>query len=335
MLWFNGWKRIFVNDETRQCLHLQNSVTDIAKAVEILSSGGLVAVPSETVYGLGADATNALAVQNIFTAKQRPVGHPLIVHVANIESARSFSSDFNEVAETLGSAFWPGPLTLLVKRSIKVIDEITGGRETVALRVPAHETFQKVLAAFSRIASGAIAAPSANLYGSVSPTTAQHVLSDMGYLIDAVIDGGQCAVGIESTIVDCTVNPPTILRQGAITLELVNEALTPTGVIATEEINGDSRAPGMKLSHYAPRANVKLFETKDSLFAYANQCDVNKVPYVSITGHEDQKLYARELYSLLRDADALQPHEILVLLPESTDIGIAIRDRLFKAAAPH
>ena len=335
MLWFNGWKRIFVNDETRQCLQLQNSVTDIAKAVEILSSGGLVAVPSETVYGLGADATNALAVQNIFTAKQRPVGHPLIVHVANIESARSFSSDFNEVAETLGSAFWPGPLTLLVKRSIKVIDEITGGRETVALRVPAHETFQKVLAAFSRIASGAIAAPSANLYGSVSPTTAQHVLSDMGYLIDAVIDGGQCAVGIESTIVDCTVNPPTILRQGAITLELVNEALTPTGVIATEEINGDSRAPGMKLSHYAPRANVKLFETKDSLFAYANQCDVNKVPYVSITGHEDQKLYARELYSLLRDADALQPHEILVLLPESTDIGIAIRDRLFKAAAPH
>jgi L-threonylcarbamoyladenylate synthase len=335
MLWFNGWKRIFVNDETRQCLQLQNSVTDIAKAVEILSSGGLVAVPSETVYGLGADATNSSAVQKIFTAKQRPVGHPLIVHVANIESARSFSSDFNEVAETLGSAFWPGPLTLLVKRSIKVIDEITGGRETVALRVPAHETFQKVLAAFSRISSGAIAAPSANLYGSVSPTTAQHVLSDMGYLIDAVIDGGQCAVGIESTIVDCTVNPPTILRQGAITLELVNEALTPTGVIATEEINGDSRAPGMKLSHYAPRANVKLFETKDSLFAYANQCDVNKVPYVSITGHEDQKLYARDLYSLLRDADALQPHEILVLLPESTDIGIAIRDRLFKAAAPH
>lgn len=324
-----------MNDETRQCLQLQNSVTDIAKAVEILSSGGLVAVPSETVYGLGADATNSSAVQKIFTAKQRPVGHPLIVHVANIESARSFSSDFNEVAETLGSAFWPGPLTLLVKRSIKVIDEITGGRETVALRVPAHETFQKVLAAFSRISSGAIAAPSANLYGSVSPTTAQHVLSDMGYLIDAVIDGGQCAVGIESTIVDCTVNPPTILRQGAITLELVNEALTPTGVIATEEINGDSRAPGMKLSHYAPRANVKLFETKDSLFAYANQCDVNKVPYVSITGHEDQKLYARDLYSLLRDADALQPHEILVLLPESTDIGIAIRDRLFKAAAPH
>jgi len=324
-----------VNDETRQCLQLQNSVTDIAKAVEILSSGGLVAVPSETVYGLGADATNSSAVQKIFTAKQRPVGHPLIVHVANIESARSFSSDFNEVAETLGSTFWPGPLTLLVKRSIKVIDEITGGRETVALRVPAHETFQKILTAFSRISSGAIAAPSANLYGSVSPTTAQHVLSDMGYLIDAIIDGGQCAVGIESTIVDCTVNPPTILRQGAITLELVNEALTPTGVIATEEINGDSRAPGMKLSHYAPRANVKLFETKDSLFAYANQCDVNKVPYVSITGHEDQKLYARDLYSLLRDADALQPHEMLVLLPESTDIGIAIRDRLFKAAAPH
>ena len=335
MFWFNGWKRIFVNDEARQCLQLENSVTDIAKAVEILSSGGLLAVPSETVYGLGADATSSSAVRKIFAAKKRPAGHPLIIHVTNIESARTFSSDFNEVAETLGSEFWPGPLTLLVKRSSKVIDEITGGRETVALRVPAHETFQKILAAFSQKASGAIAAPSANLYGSVSPTTAEHVLSEMGHLIDAVIDGGQCAVGIESTIVDCTVSPPTILRQGAITLDLVNAALTPTGIIATEEINGDSRAPGMKLSHYAPRADVKLFETKDSLFAYANQCDMKEIPYVSIIGHDDPKLYARELYSLLRDADALQPHEILVLLPESSDIGVAIRDRLFKAAAPH
>lgn len=239
------------------------------------------------------------------------------------------------MAETLASTFWPGPLTLLVKRSSKVIDDITGGRETVALRVPAHETFQKVLHAFSQGGSGAIAAPSANKYGSVSPTTAQHVLSDMGNLIDAVLDGGNCVVGIESTIIDCTVNPPAILRQGAITLELVNSALRHTGVVATEEFTGESRAPGMKLSHYAPLATVKLFENRDALSSYEEQCVLNKVSFAIILGHEDRVLYARELYSLLRDADALQPKEILVLLPEPIDIGMAIRDRLFKAAAPH
>jgi L-threonylcarbamoyladenylate synthase len=157
----------------------------------------------------------------------------------------------------------------------------------------------------------------------------------MGHLIDAVLDGGNCEVGIESTIIDCTVDPPAILRQGAITLELVNAALQNTGIIATEEVDGDSRAPGMKLSHYAPRALVKLFETRELLFSHAQKCMENEVHYVSIFGHDDRELYARELYSMLRDADALQPEEILVLLPESIDIGTAIRDRLFKAAAPH
>jgi len=328
-------REFFVNGESPRCLQLKDNVRDVAKAVEILVAGGLVALPSETVYGLGADATNTSAVLKIFAAKQRPVGHPLIVHVANIETARTFSCDFNKVAETLGAAFWPGPLTLLVKRSNRVIDEITGGRETVAMRVPAHETFQLVLTAFSQTGSGAIAAPSANLYGSVSPTTAQHVFGDMGNLIDAVLDGGPCVVGIESTIVDCTVNSPVILRQGAVTLEMVNSALKPIGVVAAEEFGGDSRAPGMKLSHYAPRAMVKLFESKESLSTYARQCEANAVTCVSITGNNDRELYARELYSLIRDADALHPQEILVLLPESMDIGVAIRDRLFKAAAPH
>ena len=192
-----------------------------------------------------------------------------------------------------------------------------------------------MLHAFSQVGSGAIAAPSANKYGSVSPTTAQHVLSDMGNLIDAVLDGGNCVVGIESTIVDCTVNPPAILRQGAITLELVNSALRHTGTVATEEFTGESRAPGMKLSHYAPVATVKLFENKDALASYEEQCVLNELSFASILGHEDRELYARNLYSLLREADALQPKEILVLLPEPIDIGVAIRDRLFKAAAPH
>lgn len=328
-------REFYVSEEQRKCLQLIDNAQGIAQATEILCAGGTVALPSETVYGLGADATNALAVQKIFSAKNRPNGHPLIIHVENVNSARIFSDDFNVVAETLATTFWPGPLTLLVKRSSKVIDEISGGRETVALRVPAHETFQKVLHAFSQVGSGAIAAPSANKYGSVSPTTAQHVLSDMGNLIDAVLDGGNCVVGIESTIVDCTVNPPAILRQGAITLELVNSALRHTGIVATEEFTGESRAPGMKLSHYAPLATVKLFENSDALSSYEEKCALSKVPFVKILGHEDRELYARELYSLLRDADALQPKEILVLLPEPIDIGVAIRDRLFKAAAPH
>ena len=227
-----------VSEEQRKCLQLTDNAEGITQATEILCAGGIVALPSETVYGLGADATNALAVQKIFSAKNRPTEHPLIIHVENINSARFFSDDFNVVAETLASTFWPGPLTLLVKRSSNVIDDITGGRETVALRVPAHETFQKVLLAFSQIGSGAIAAPSANKYGAVSPTTAQHVLSDMGNLINDVLDGGDCVVGIESTIIDCTVNPPAILRQGAITLELVNSALRHTGIVATEEFTG-------------------------------------------------------------------------------------------------
>lgn len=328
-------REFYVSKEQRKCLQLTDNAKGIGQATEILSAGGTVALPSETVYGLGADATNPLAVHKIFSAKNRPTGHPLIIHVENIKSARFFSDDFNVVAETLASTFWPGPLTLLVKRSSKVIDDVTGGRETVALRVPAHETFQKVLHAFSHVGSGAIAAPSANKYGSVSPTTAQHVLSDMGDLIDAVLDGGNCVVGIESTIVDCTVNPPAILRQGAITLELVNSALRHTGIVATEDFTGESRAPGMKLSHYAPLATVKLFENKNALSLYEEQCVLNKVSFATILGHEIQELYARELYSSLRDADALQPEEILVLLPEPTDIGVAIRDRLFKAAAPH
>jgi len=327
-------REFFVSDYVAVCLELIDDIEGIAQATEILRAGGTVALPSETVYGLGADATNASAVSKIFTAKNRPASHPLIIHIENIESARSFSNDFNVVAETLGSSFWPGPLTLLVKRSNKVIDEITGGRETVALRVPAHETFQKVLHAFSQVGSGAIAAPSANKYGSVSPTTAQHVLSDMGNHIDAVLDGGNCVVGIESTIVDCTVNPPAILRQGAITLEHVNSALMHTGTVATEESTGESRAPGMKLSHYAPLASVKLFEHREALSTYEKDCALNKISFVTILGSENREIYARELYSMLRDADASQPTEILVLLPEPSDIGKAIRDRLFKAAAP-
>lgn len=328
-------REFYVSKNVGVCLELKDDIEGIAQATEILCAGGTVALPSETVYGLGADATNAIAVGKIFSAKNRPTGHPLIIHVKDINSARSFSNDFNIVAETLASSFWPGPLTLLVNRSSKVMNEITGGRETVALRVPAHETFQRVLHAFSQVGSGAVAAPSANKYGSVSPTTAQHVQNDMGNLINAVLDGGSCIVGIESTIVDCTVDPPAILRQGAITLDLINAALRPTGIVATEEFTGESRAPGMKLSHYAPVATVKLFENRDALSLYEEECVKTQASFVSILGHEDRELYARELYSLLRDADVLGPQEILVLLPEPIDIGIAIRDRLFKAAAPH
>jgi len=323
-----------VKNQSPQCLQLFDNPKDVAQCVQILQNGGLVALPSETVYGLGADATNPQAVRRVFEAKKRPTGHPLIIHVANIEDARKFSSDFNNVAEILGSTFWPGPLTLLVKRSNRVIDEITGGRETVALRVPSHTLFQKVLAYFSDVGSGAIAAPSANLYGSVSPTTSQHVSGDLGDRIDAILDGGPCGVGIESTIVDCSVTPPVVLRQGAITLKNLNDVLAAIGVVVSDQVTGDSRAPGMQISHYSPSAEVKLFENLSDLKTYEKTRIANGIQVATILGSSNREIYARELYALLRSADSLHPQEILVLLPPSTDIGVAIRDRLFKAAAP-
>src|SRR5215207_1152978 len=231
-------------------------ITDVDEAGRRLLAGGLVAIPTETVYGLAARADDAAAVSRVFLVKGRPAGHPLIVHLANADELDDWAIDIGDVGRVLASACWPGPLTLLLRRSGRVIDEITGGRDTVGVRVPAHPLTTTLLAVV-----GAVVAPSANRFGRVSPTTATHVVGDLGRHLDperdAILDGGPSPVGVESTIVDCTVDPPQVLRPGGIAVEdiarIVGGELAPP--------SGASRASGMLASHYAPSCEVRLVES--------------------------------------------------------------------------
>ena len=300
---------------------------DVEHAVEILRSGGTVGLPTETVYGLGADASDTQAVARIFRIKGRPADHPLIVHVANSEVARRWSAEWTDEAERLADAFWPGPLTIVVRRAHHVIDEVTGGRDTVALRCPSHPMMQAVLTAFD----GGIAAPSANRFGKVSPTTARHVLDDLGSDVDYVLDGGACSVGLESTIVDCSVSPPQILRPGAITEQQI------VGVLgAVEPARGPSRAPGMLESHYAPRCRVHPVESAQAAGDLHEHLDDMGVPRSTIRildASADPSSFATSMYADLRACDAVGITDAIVVLPPESGIGSAIRDRIFKAAA--
>lgn len=288
---------------------------DIETAGAVLARGGVIGFPTETVYGLGADARSPEAVNRIFRIKGRPADHPLIVHVADLAAAAELSSDWNENARRLAERFWPGPLTLVVHRSPDVIDEVTGGRDTVAIRVPRHALALRLLQEFA----GPVAAPSANRFGRVSPTCAQHVRDDLGSDVDFVLDGGSCEVGLESTIVDCTVDPPQVLRPGAITAEQVMAAV---GSIA--EASGPSRAPGMLESHYAPYCRVVPVDVED-----ATPRDAERV----LDARSDPDRFARDVYALLRECDDQGVDTVAVLLPPDSGIGRAIRDRVFKAAA--
>ena len=232
--------------------------TDVSRAVECLTGGGLVAIPTETVYGLGADADDAVAVARIFAVKGRPVDHPLIVHVSGADELVSWAEEVPAAAELLAATCWPGPLTLLLPRAARVLDAVTGGRDSVGLRAPAHPLTQELLVRSGR----AIAAPSANPFGRVSPTTAAHVLTDLGAVLDpatdVILDGGPSPIGVESTIVDCTTDPPQLLRPGGIPREDI-EHLLDVGLAPAE---GASRAPGMLVAHYSPAATVVLADDR-------------------------------------------------------------------------
>ena len=312
-----------------------SSVTDIKHAATLLRDGKIVALPTETVYGLGADATNPSAVREIFSAKGRPTNHPLIVHVLSEESAKEWASSFNAAAQCLASHFWPGPLTLLVSRSAKATDVITGARTTVAVRVPSHPVMREVLLALDPHGFGAVAAPSANTFGSVSPTTAVHVLDDLDGRIDAILDAGPCSVGVESTIIDCSGEVPLLLRPGGVTYEAAMLALQDINQYLEVSKEVESRAPGMLKSHYAPVSPVELFETEADLSQRQRLAVENQESVITITGPPDLEVFATRLYSLLREADSHRPHAILVLLPPAHDLGVAIRDRLTKASAAH
>jgi L-threonylcarbamoyladenylate synthase len=300
--------------------------TDVDRAVSVLRAGGLVAVPTETVYGLAADATNAEAVRRIFAVKGRPADHPLIVHLASADDVRQWAAVVPPAAERLIATAWPGPLTVIVPRAAGVLDEVTGGRPTVGLRVPAHPMAR----ALAERSGTAFAAPSANRFGSVSPTTAAHVVTDLGDLLDpardVVLDGGACPVGVESTIVDCVADPAQILRAGGVPVEDVRRILEGAVGAAT----GPSRASGMLASHYAPRCAVKLVDHPDD--AVALRAGTPDSEILDLTA--DLVAYAHELYARLRDADTRGVTTIIAVLPPPVGLGHAIRDRLAKAAAP-
>lgn len=305
----------------------------LARAAQELKSGVLVAFPTETVYGLGADATNSEAVARIYQVKGRPADHPLIVHLADAQDIAEWSDDIPDYAIDLARSFWPGPMTLILKRSELAQDFITGGQETVGLRVPDHTLALALLGAFKKIGGKGVAAPSANRFGGVSPTTAEAVRTELGEFLgdsDLVLDGGPSQVGIESTIIDCTSDAPRILRPGAITVEMI-EDVTGLTVVNRDDV---IRVSGSLEHHYAPSAEVVLDghpRPGDGLIALNTfPTPEGAVRLASPINNED---FARQLYGALREADAQGIDQVVVIQPEGEGIAIAIRDRLKRASA--
>lgn len=302
---------------------------DVDLAVERLRSGGVVAMPTETVYGLAADARNRAAVARVFEVKGRPTDHPLIVHLASADQLPTWAADVSDQAAKLAAACWPGPLTMLLPRHPDVDDTVTGGLPSIGIRVPSHPLAQSLL---TRFGSG-LAAPSANRFGKVSPTTAQHVLDDLGPFLDPardlILDGGASEVGVESTIVDLTVDPPQVLRAGAIDADDLGRILA--GDIA--EGTGPSRASGMLTSHYAPACAVEPVADRSAADAVAERRRAGGERVGVLDRTDDLVVAANRLYADLRAADDAGLDRLVVVLPPAAGLGHAIRDRLFKASA--
>ncbi len=309
------------------------------RAADLLCDGGTVAIPTETVYGLAADAADDAAVAEIFVAKGRPAGHPLIVHVDSFERVDAWADVSDPRVECLAECFWPGPLTLILPRTARVSSLVVGDRRTVGVRVPDHPVATAVLAAFAKIGSGGVAAPSANRFGHVSPTTAAHVLDDLDGRIDAVIDGGDARVGVESTILELiSGRPPTLLRPGGVSVEEIEEALDE---LVVDGRSGESRAAGMLASHYAPTASVEIVESLRTLTVDEDVAVVGPIgdlvidgtPAVVLALSDEAAGFASGLYTALRAADALGVARIVVLPPTHGGLLDAVMDRLRKAAA--
>jgi len=322
----------------------------MAAAASHLVAGGLVAFPTETVYGLGADASNAMAVARIYSVKGRPADHPLIVHVGSMDGLGEWARDIPGYAISLARDYWPGPMTLVLKRSLLAKDFITGGQDTVGVRVPNHPVALALLEAFESVGGKGIAAPSANRFGQVSPTTAVAVVQEIGEFLDSVdqiIDGGACAVGVESTIIDCTGDAPRILRPGAITVAMI-EASTGQMVVkasnsfidaqvlevgVTASVTEEIRVSGSLDNHYAPAAKVLLCETPtpgQGFIAHASM--ETPAGVIRLASPQSDEEFAQILYSALREADAQGLKEVVVMQPIGIGIAVAIRDRLARAA---
>lgn len=319
-------------------------MSEIQKAAELLAAGELVAMPTETVYGLAADASNPAAVAKIFAAKGRPADHPLIVHIGDIAQLGKWARDIPPAAHALAEKYWPGPLTLILKRQSNVPDAVTGGQDTVGIRMPNHPLALALLNEFASVGSGAVAAPSANKFGRISPTKASHVKSDLGDAVAMILDGGESEVGIESTIVDLSRGTPVVLRPGAITAEEIETTLgqhaeTPTDVPAP-------RVSGALAAHYAPRTPLQLV-TSDGLLKQVDAC-VFKGQTIAVLAFSVPPLrhpavlwfaaantaahYAHDLYANLRLLDIAGVDLILVETPPADPEWRAVADRLGRAA---
>lgn len=310
----------------------------VREAAAILRRGGLVAFPTETVYGLGADAENPAAVARLFTAKGRPDDHPLIVHLGDYAQVKCWARAVPAMARRLAARFWPGPLTLILKCAADVSRAVTGGQDTVGLRMPDHPAALALLRAFG----GGVAAPSANRFGRVSPTTAAHVREELGEAVDYILNGGPCSVGIESTILDLSGARPRLLRPGAIAPEALAEVL---GELPLPSARGAPRVPGALPSHYAPRTPLEIVVT-EALMAeverrlsqggrvavLARTAATPPVGCVCQVMPADAEAYARELYARLRALDALGADRLLIEAPPDTAAWEAVRDRLARAA---
>lgn len=307
-------------------------MSEVIEAARVLHDGFLVAFPTETVYGLGADATSASAVARVYEVKGRPADHPLIVHLSSSRGMDQWAREIPPYAEALAQAFWPGPMTLVLTRSDLAGDFITGGQDTVGLRVPGHPVALELLAAYEELGGRGVAAPSANRFGRVSPTSAQAVREELSQHLepqDIILEGGSSEVGIESTIIDCTGAAPSILRPGAITPEMI------TRVTGLELGVGSSgiRVSGSLESHYSPRARVVLGDIPhpgDGFIALASHTTPDGA--IRLAAPETPEDYARVLYKALRDADAQLLTRVVAIPPEGDDIAAAIRDRLERAS---
>lgn len=308
------------------------SNSEIEKAAQALLVGNLVAFPTETVYGLGADATNALAVAKIYKAKGRPQDHPVIVHVSNLNVFQEWVVDIPGYCKKLAQDFWPGPMTVVLKRSSLAADFITGGQETVGVRIPGNETALNILRRFEEMGGKGVAAPSANRFGKVSPTTAQAVLDELEDFLDKedlVVDGGDCEVGLESTIIDCRGDVPRILRYGAITPSMIYESTN----LQPLETESSIRVSGSLKSHYAPNVELVLNQqtrSGDGLIALEEVATPDGV--IRVAAPASTVEFGQQLYAALRKADQLSIRRLVAITPDGDELSLAIADRLTRAS---
>ena len=326
-------------------LRLLSDESGIKEAANILKNGGIVAIPTETVYGLAASAYNEQAISKVFKAKGRPQDNPLIVHIAELDDIKDIVLSLPKQAELLAERFWPGPLTLVLKRTDKVASSVSAGLDTVAVRMPENEVARQVIKA-----SGLpLAAPSANLSGSPSPTSAEHVICDLDGRIDAVIMSSASNVGVESTVVSLAENPPRLLRPGAVTPEELREILpdlvVDKAVLSELDENEEAASPGMKYKHYSPKTETVLIEAESSLFCeFVNkqencavicfseeQALINK-PCMAYGNKEDSETQARLIFDLLRKSDRFLVDKVYIHAPKKSGVGLAVYNRLIRAA---